>query len=72
MFTDLGPSEDDAHTPLPANTFRLPAFIEVEPGAYKPIEDCSRAEVEAAIMSLIIQGQALLDEAKALDRYLRG
>ena len=63
-FLDLGPSEDDARKPL------VPGFLEVEPGSYKPLDECSRDEIGATIMSLRIQAQALLDEAKTLDRYL--
>jgi hypothetical protein len=37
---------------------------------FKPIEECSRDEIEAKIMSLTMQAGALIDEAKALGRYL--
>ena len=50
----------------------LPAFLEIEPGRYKPVETCSREEIEAKIMSLTMQAQALLDEAKVLGRFLDG
>lgn len=65
MFADAGPPEDEARRPD-----KLPAAVETEPGNYKPLEQCSRPEVEAKIVSLMIQAQALLEEAKTLQRYL--
>ena len=64
LFTDTGPSEDDTRKPS------VPAFLEAEPGSYKPLEACSVAEIESAIMSRTIQAQALIDEAHALGQYL--
>jgi hypothetical protein len=66
LFTESGPSEEDARRSV------LPAFLEIEPGRYKPVETCSREEIEAKIMSLTMQAQALLDEAKVLGRFLDG
>jgi hypothetical protein len=67
---DPGPSEDDAHAAQQPGSIRVPAFIETEPGSFKPVEECSRSEIETKIMSLTMQAQALTDEADALDRYL--
>ena len=64
MFTDAGPSEDDARKPT------VSAFVETEPGGYKPLAECSRPEIEAKIVSLTLQAQALIDEADMLSRYL--
>jgi hypothetical protein len=64
MFTGPGPSEDDARVPS------VSAFLETEPGSYKPLDECSPAEIQAKIMSLMMQAQALLDEAKTLGQYL--
>lgn len=66
MFTRPGPAEDDANKPT------VPAFPETEPDSYKPLGECTRGEIEAAIMSLTLQAQALTDEAKMLGRYLEG
>ena len=41
MFTYSGPSEDDARKST------IPAFLETEPGSHTPLEECSRAEIEA-------------------------
>jgi hypothetical protein len=64
MFSGLGPSEHDA------NQLTMPAFVETEPGVHKALEECTRAEIEAQIMALIMQGQAMLDEAKTLYQYV--
>jgi hypothetical protein len=66
MFTHSGPYEDDLRK------VTLPGFIEVEPGRYKPLGNCSRDEIQAKILSLMAQAHWLLGEAKALDRYLEG
>ncbi len=66
MFTSSGPSEHDVRR------ITLPAFIETEPGSFKPLDECSRNEVEAEIHSLLMQAQALMDEAKTLGHYLDG
>lgn len=65
MFTGAGPADDDARKPG-----QVPAFLEVEPGSFKPLGECSRSEVSSTIMSLTMQANALVDQAKALDRYL--
>ena len=67
MFTDDGPSEDDAR-----ESNKMPAFLETEPGSYKPLAECSREEIESKIMALTMQADALLDEARTLGRYLGG
>lgn len=41
MFTYSGPAEDDARKST------TPAFLETEPGSHTPLEECSRAEIEA-------------------------
>jgi hypothetical protein len=64
MFTRRGPSDDDARK------VTLPDFIELEPGRYEPLKNCSRDEIQAKILSLMVQAHWLMDEAKALDRYL--
>jgi hypothetical protein len=43
---------------------------ETEPGSYKPLNERSRDEIQAKIRSLNTQAEALLDEARALGRYL--
>lgn len=43
----------------------IPAFLETESGSYKPLGECSRDGVEAKNLSLTMQAQALMDEAKA-------
>jgi hypothetical protein len=48
----------------------LPDFIEVEPGRYEPLKNCSRDEIQAKILSLMAQAQWLIGEARVLDRYL--
>ncbi len=45
-------------------------FIEVGPDSFKTLKDCSRSEIETKVMSLTMQAQALIEEAKALDQYL--
>ena len=64
LFADSAPCEDDARNAV------MPAFFEVEPGSFKPVEKCSRGEIESTIMSMTIQAQALLDQAGNLQRYL--
>lgn len=65
MFTGHGPSEDDAR-----DSDTVPAALEVVPGSYKPLQDCSREEVESTMMSLMMQAESLLHQAKSLGRYL--
>jgi hypothetical protein len=66
-FSDFGPSEDAAHR----GGIQIPEFLEVEgPDSFKPIEECSRSEIEASILSLTMQAEALIDRAKALGLYL--
>ena len=67
MFADDGPAEDDARKPG-----MVSAFIETEPGIHKPLEECSREEIQSRIISLTMQAEALIDEADALTRYLDG
>lgn len=64
MFSETGPSEDDVNEPL------LPGFIEVTPGDYRPLDVCTRDEIETHILSLTMQAQALIEEAKLLELYL--
>jgi hypothetical protein len=65
MFTEDGPSEHDTRKPG-----MMPAFLETEPGSYKPLNECSRGEIEAKIMALTMQAGALIAEAVALAEYL--
>jgi hypothetical protein len=67
LFIESGPSDDAARTPDSA-----PAFVETEPGSYKPLSECSRQEVEAQVLSRAMQADALLAEVRALERYLAG
>lgn len=48
----------------------VPAFLETEPGNFKPIEERSRLEIQAAMYSLAIQAEKLVDEANALGHWL--
>lgn len=50
----------------------VPAFLETEPGSFKPLEECSRDEIEAKINALTLQAGALIEEAQTLGRYLDG
>ncbi|WP_131809687.1 hypothetical protein [Mycolicibacter sinensis] len=65
MFTGPGPSDDAARS-----SASLPAFLEDAPGSFKPLDKCSRSEIEARILSVTMQADALIAEAKALDNYL--
>ncbi|OBI02924.1 hypothetical protein [Mycobacterium scrofulaceum] len=70
LSIEPGPSEDDEHARLNPDTAVVPAFLEAAPGQFKPIEACSRAEIESTILSLTMRSQSLIDEARALERYL--
>ncbi len=61
MFSDSGPSEDDARKPS------RPAFLETEPDSFKPLEERSRSEIQSKITSLTMQAAALIDQAKVLE-----
>jgi hypothetical protein len=63
MFQGEGPSDDDVRKPV------LPAFLEVEPGTFKPLEQCTGHEIRTTVLSMTMQARALIEEAKLLDRY---
>jgi hypothetical protein len=65
MFIESGPSDDAARM-----SDAVPAFLETEPGCFKPLGGCSREEVEAQVLSLMLRADALVAEARALDGYL--
>lgn len=47
-------------------TETLPAYLEVEPDQFKPVEECSVAELVATADSLMLQAKASMDEAGRL------
>jgi hypothetical protein len=59
-WVSAGPQDDVARTET------LPAFLEVEPGMFTPVGECSRAELVAAADSMMLQSKALMDEAGRL------
>jgi hypothetical protein len=64
MFANQGPSDDDVRKAT------VPAFLETEPGAFKPLDECSRSEIQTKIISLTMAADALVDHARNLERYL--
>lgn len=47
----------------PENTHReigVPTFIETASGSFKPVEECSKAEIAAEIMALLAQAESTL------------
>ena len=64
QFADHGPLEDDVRKST------VPAFLETEPGSFKPLSECSRDEVESAVLSTMMHADALIKQAQRLDAYL--
>jgi hypothetical protein len=44
----------------------IPAFIEVAPQSYKPVQECTASELRAAADSMLLQARSLMDEARRL------
>ncbi|MCE5291415.1 MAG: hypothetical protein LLG14_19555 [Nocardiaceae bacterium] len=64
MFDNDGPHEEDANLPT------MREWLEVEPGQFKPVQECTLDELTARFNSLMLQARALLDEAEVLRRYI--
>lgn len=50
----------------------IPAFLEVEPGSFKPIDACTDDELETHWLSVMMRARAALDDADALRLYITG
>ena len=55
-----GPSDDDQQVAT------LPAFLEVVPGEFEPIECCTAPQIRAVADSKLLQAKALMDDARRL------
>lgn len=62
-----GPPPNEADAQSGAIT---PAFLETTPGSFKAIDDCATDEIETAILAMVVRAQALLCEARGLERVI--
>jgi hypothetical protein len=60
QWIQRGAEDDDARGQT------VPAFIEVQPGEFKPIEECEASELYAAGQSKLLQVRALMEESNVL------